>query len=57
MVSIDDKLEVLHGLFKEPIIGPYDDLECQQTSLRFPQQTLVKNFTPVKFVPAAGPYS
>ena len=27
MVSIDDQYEVVHGLFKEPIFGPLDDLE------------------------------
>jgi len=56
MVSIDDKLEVLHGLFKEPIIGPYDDLECQQTSPRDPQENLAPFPTAnLASFPAANP--
>ena len=34
IVSIDDRQEVLHGLFKEPILGPLRWLYRQQTSPR-----------------------
>jgi len=47
VVSVDDKYEVLHGLYTEPI-------ERRQTSPRASQQTPVKNFTAVKFMVAAG---
>ena len=39
-MPIDKQYEVLHGLFKELLRGPYDDLERQQISPRNPQQTL-----------------
>jgi len=47
VVSVDDKYEVLHGLYTEPI-------ERRQTSPRASQQTPMKNFTAVKFMVAAG---
>jgi len=37
MVSVDDQQEVLHALYKEPVLGPFkDDLQRQKTSPRDP---------------------
>ena len=42
------------GFSKNPFLDLYDDLERQQTSFRDPQQTLVRNFTPVEFMLVHG---
>jgi len=63
LASIDDHAV---GLFKEPMLGPYDELSVGKSRLCAPQQTLFhaphqisgKNFTPVKsMLAAAGAYS
>jgi len=65
MISIDDKQEVLRGLFEEPVFflrwvrAIVNLAPCSKANLTScPQQTPVKNFTPTTFMLAAvGDYS